>query len=232
MERLLDFARGPLFALTFGFMLLALLRLVVVQATALLHGKGVQLRRAPWRQIVADSITWAVPLHHLIRGTVIFSSASFLLHVGLIIVPLFLADHVVLWERLLGVGLPAIRQGFADALTLLTLGCLLVLLGCRTFVARQRAVSRPMDYLLLLAIAGPFATGFLASHPGINPFPWEWMMLLHLLGAELLFVLVPTTKLAHVVLYAFDRISAVHWQLRPGAGARVAEALFGSEARV
>jgi hypothetical protein len=45
-------------------------------------------------------------------------------------------------------------------------------------------------------------------------------------------VLVPFTKLAHVVLFAFDRISAVHWQLTPGAGDKVAEALFGDEARV
>ena len=57
-------------------------------------------------------------------------------------------------------------------------------------------------------------------------------MLTHLLSAELLFVLVPFTKLAHVVLFFFDRISQVHWQLRPGAGNRVARALFGEEAKV
>jgi hypothetical protein len=89
-----------------------------------------------------------------------------------------------------------------------------------------------MDYLLLLLIMIPFATGFLALHPRINPFSWELVMLLHLLSAELLFVLVPFTKLAHVVLYAFDRVSAIHWQLRPGAGDQVAQALFGEKARV
>jgi nitrate reductase gamma subunit len=173
-----------------------------------------------------------VPLPHLIRGTVIFSSASFLLHVGVILVPFFLADHIVLWERTLGLNLPAIGTGLADVLTVTTLICLVVLLACRTFIPRQRAVSQPLDYLLLLAIMAPFASGFLAVHPALNPLPWNWMMLLHLLSAELLFLLVPTTKLSHVVLYAFDRISAIHWQLRPGAGDRVAEALFGSEARV
>jgi hypothetical protein len=58
------------------------------------------------------------------------------------------------------------------------------------------------------------------------------MMLIHVLSAELLFVLVPTTKLAHMVTFVFDRTSAVHWQLRPGAGDKVASALFGSEAKV
>ena len=42
----------------------------------------------------------------------------------------------------------------------------------------------------------------------------------------------PFTKLSHIVLFPFDRLSAVHWQLRPGAGERVAEALYGKEARV
>ncbi len=58
------------------------------------------------------------------------------------------------------------------------------------------------------------------------------MMLAHLLSADLLFVLVPFTKLSHIVLFFFDRISALHWQLRPGAGDRVAEVLYGEEARV
>jgi hypothetical protein len=57
-------------------------------------------------------------------------------------------------------------------------------------------------------------------------------MLLHILSAEFLFVLVPITKLAHVVLFIFDRISEIHWQLRPGAGDKVATALFGSEAKI
>jgi hypothetical protein len=35
-----------------------------------------------------------------------------------------------------------------------------------------------------------------------------------------------------VVLFFFDRISAVHWQLRPGAGDRVAEALYGEEVKI
>jgi nitrate reductase gamma subunit len=80
-----------------------------------------------------------------------------------------------------------------------------------------------MDYVLLVVVILPFVSGYLALHPRVNPFPWEAMMLTHLLSAELLFVLVPFTKLAHVVLFFFDRISAVHWQLRPGAGDRIAD---------
>lgn len=232
MDDLLTFARGPLFGLTFGFMIFGLLRLCLQQVILLTRRKGRRLTHAPWRRIVRDSLTWAVPLHHMIKGTILFSSASFVLHVGLVLVPVFLADHIALWERLLGVSLPSLGRGAADALTLSTLAGLLVLLGCRTFLARHRAVSEPIDYLLLVLIMIPFGSGYLALHPGINPFPWTSVMLVHLLSAELLFVLVPFTKLSHVVLYAFDRMSSVHWQLRPGAGDQVAHALFGEKARV
>lgn len=232
MEQWIAFAKGPLFTITFLIMILGLGRHIVIQVCTLVLGKGRRLRNAPWKKIAADTVSWIMPVRHLIRGTVFFSIASFLFHIGAIVVPLFLADHVVLWEEFLGVNLPAISSGVADFLTLLTIGCLIFLLIWRIFVGRVRSMSRATDYILLLLILLPFLSGYLASHPAVNPFPWEVMMLVHLLSAEALFVLVPFTKLAHIVLFAFDRISAVHWQLRPGAGDKVAEALFGDEARV
>lgn len=232
MEQILSFAKGPLFALTFGIMILGLLRLLVIQLYTITIGKGRRLRNAPWRKIAADAITWAIPFPHLIKGTILFSCASFTFHIGIILVPLFLADHIVLWEGLLGVSLPSIGRAAADTLSLITLVCLLVLLGLRMFSRRHRGVSRPIDYGLLICVIVPFATGFLASHPAYNPFRWDVVMLIHLLSAELLFILIPFTKLAHVVMFAFDRISEIHWQLRPGAGDKVAQALFGDEARV
>jgi nitrate reductase gamma subunit len=232
MQQMIDFARGPLFAVTFGIMMLGLARLVVLQITTISSDKGRRLRNAPWRKIAREAATWVLPFRHFIRGTIVFSSMSFAMHVGLVVVPLFLADHVALWNRLLGTRLPAIGPVLADVLTVATLVCLVVLLAYRTFSARHRAVSRPIDYGLLVAVMVPFGAGFLAAHPGINPFRWETVMLVHILSAELLFVLVPFTKLAHVVLFFFDRISEIHWQLRPGAGQRVATALFGSEAKV
>jgi len=229
MEQWLEFAKGPLFTVTFLIMILGLGRLVIIQTYLLVIRKGRRIRNAPWKKMASETFSWVVPVRHLIRGTVFFSLASILFHVGAIVVPLFLADHIVMWEAYLGVDLPSIGRGVADFLTLMTIVCIFLLLGWRTFIGRVRAMSSAIDYVLLFLILIPFASGYLASHPALNPVPWEVMMLTHLLSAELLFVIVPFSKLAHVVLFAFDRISAVHWQLRPGAGDRVAEALFGRE---
>lgn len=232
MEQWIHFAQGPLFAFAFLIMILGLTRLAVLQVYLLVKGKGRRLRDPSWRKIFAEAATWVVPVRHLIPETKLFSVVSYLFHIGILAVPLLLADHVVRWERFLNVGLPGIGRGLADFLTLFTMACVLVLLGSRIFSRRLRSMSRGSDYALLIAVLIPFASGYLALHPWCNPFRWDVMMLAHLLSADLLFVLVPFTKLAHIVLFFFDRVSALHWQLRPGAGDKVAEILYGVEARV
>jgi nitrate reductase gamma subunit len=232
MEEAIHFAKGPLFAFSFLIMILGLARLLVIQVHSLIIGKGARLRNAPWKSIMSDAATWLLPVRHLVKGTIVFSVMSFLCHIGMIVVPVFLAAHIILWEGFFKVDLPSIGAGLADYLTLLTIVCLITLLGLRTFVRRQRSMSRPMDYLLLILLLVNFGAGYFASHPNVNPLSWELMMFTHILGGDLLFMIIPFTKLAHIVLYPFDRVSAVHWQLRPGAGDKVAKALFGEEARV
>ncbi len=232
MEQWIDFAKGPLFAFSFLIMVLGLGRLVIVQVYTLILQKGRRLKNVPWRKIVSDARSWIVPVRHLIPGTRFFSIVSYLFHLGILAVPILLADHIVLWERLFGIDLPTMSRTIADILTLFTAVCVTLLFGCRLFIPRLRSMSQFMDYVLLVMIFLPFASGYLATHPTVNPFPWDAMMLIHLLSAEALFLLVPFTKLSHIVLFFFDRISQLHWQLRPGAGDKVAEALYGEEARV
>ncbi len=228
----IDILMGPLFALTFLFMVLGLGRHLVLQLDTLIRRKGHRLKHMPWNKMFKDSLGWAFPFKHLVTGNVVFSNASFLFHIGAIIVPLFLLDHIALWEGVFKVNLPAISPLWADILTVITIVTLLILLLNRTLVSKVRAISRPSDYWMLILILLPFTTGFLAAHPSMNPLRWESMFLLHLLSAQVLFVVIPFSKLSHIVLIFFDRISEVHWQLRPGAGDRIAEALYGKEAKV
>jgi nitrate reductase gamma subunit len=232
MEQLLNFAKGPLFTVTFLFMLLGLMRHVLIQVYSLFITKGRRLKNVSWKNIFSDMAAWLIPIRHLIKGTILFSTVSFIFHTALILVSVFLIDHIVLWEDFFNINLPALGRAFADVLTLITIGCILILLACRIFVRRQRAMSRKMDYILLILVLLPFLFGYLAGHPRVNPFMWQTTMLFHILSAEILFVVIPFTKLAHIVLYFFDRLSAIHWQLRPGAGDKIAETLFGKEARV
>jgi hypothetical protein len=72
----------------------------------------------------------------------------------------------------------------------------------------------------------PLLSGYYVAHPAGNPLPFRLTYLIHLLSAELLVVLIPFTKLAHVVLFQFTRISwELGWHFVPGAGEKVRIAL-------
>jgi nitrate reductase gamma subunit len=65
-----------------------------------------------------------------------------------------------------------------------------------------RILTETWDWVLLGFIALPFLTGFLAYH---QFGPYELLMTLHLLTAEILLILIPFTKLAHMILFFFTR---------------------------
>jgi hypothetical protein len=230
----LEFARGPLFAATFVFMLLGLLRRLLGQ----LWQFRTSLRRADHPDVdiganVRQTLVWLVPVRHLYRNRPLVSFMSFVFHVGLLATPVFLVNHIELWRAGLGIAWPGIGPRIADVLTLLTVVGALTLLAFRVFNGAGRALSTVGDYSLLFAVLVPFVTGFMAMHPAYNPISYGGVLLVHVLSSELLFVLLPTTKLSHAVLFILDRFSSeVFWKLPPGAGDRVAQELYGEEPRV
>jgi hypothetical protein len=72
----------------------------------------------------------------------------------------------------------------------------------------------------------PFASGFFVMHPFVNPFSYEAMLLVHVMSANVLFILIPITKLSHMVLIpTVQVISEVAWHWPPDAGSKVAATL-------
>jgi nitrate reductase gamma subunit len=234
VHALLDFAKGPLFVATFAFMVLGLLRRLIHQigqfrwSLRRLANPAVDVRGN-----VKQSLLWLVPLNHLYRNRPLLSVASFVFHIGLLLVPIFLVNHIDLWHRALGLAWPGIGPAVADVLTLLTIAGGLILFFFRLLDRAGRTLSGPADYLVLLAVLLPFLSGYMAMHPSANALSYDTMMLIHVLSAELVFVLLPTTKLSHAVLFILDRFSSdVFWQMPAGAGDRVAEELYGEGRRV
>ena len=232
MEQALDVAKGPLLGISLLVMVLGLTRHILIQVRGLMAFRGERARRVRWKKILSDSLSWLFPAGHMVPGTIWMTVCSFLFHIGVMVVPLFLADHIVLLEPLFGVTLRRLPPALADGLTLTTVTAGLGLFAYRILTKRTRKMSRFSDYLILAMVLVPFVTGYIAAHPRINPFSWQSVMLVHILSAEAVLIATPFTKLSHMVLFPFNRLSEVHWQLRPGAGDKVAEALFGEEARV
>ena len=226
MESWLEWARGPAFVFAFTFMLLGLLRHLALTAWETVRA----VRRAGdkdigYRQLLLATLKWLFPLGKL-KDRLLFSLTSVLFHVAVLIVPLFLGGHIALWARSTGISWPAIANRLADVLTMIAIITAVALVVQRAAARATRALSRFQDYAIPLVIAVPFASGFLAMHPAGNPFSYEATLLVHVMSANLLFVLVPITKLNHMVLIPTAQlVSEVAWHWPPDAGSKLAVSL-------
>jgi nitrate reductase gamma subunit len=226
MYDLLEWARGPAFVACFTLMVLGLARNLLVTIWGIIRAMlKAGDKNIPWKNLIFASLAWLLPFKKL-KERLWYSLASILFHVGLIIVPVFLIEHVALWRRGIGFSWPAIGQSLADGLTLLTLAATIALLAGRLGNRNARALNRSQDVILVLLIALPFASGFVAAHPSLNPFNYHATMLVHVLSSNLLMCLIPFTKLCHCILLPLTQIVAeVGWHFPPEAGRRVSESL-------
>lgn len=221
-----DIARGPLLWAALAFMVLGLLRLVAVTAIDLARVVcRAGDRSVRWRAAAAATVKWLIPLGKA-RNRPLYSLTTIALHVSILVVPVFLAGHVALIRRGTGLSWPAIPNALADVLTLVAVATAVAAVVQRALARDSRYLSRFQDYAIPLVVAVPFVTGFLVMHPAWNPFSFDAVFLAHALSGNLVMILIPLTKLSHVVLMpAAQFVSEASWHFPPDAGSRVAAAL-------
>lgn len=226
MDAWIAFARGPLFRLSLAVCVLGLLYRAGIACYSLLSAwRKAGDRQLPLAAIGRATLDWLVP-RRLLRARPLYSTASFAFHVGILVVPLFLAGHVILWERDVPVAWPALPPFAADALTLLALAALAGVLLARALTKESRALTRTTDVLVLLLLAALLGAGFLGSHPSVAPIDARALILAHVLLGDLALVLTPLTKIVHCVLFPFMQLAGeIGWHFPAGTGRDVAAAL-------
>jgi nitrate reductase gamma subunit len=226
MEAWLEWARGPAFIFSFAFLVLGLLRHVVLTFWEVFRvWQRAGDKKLPLGKLLRTTVLWLLPVTRM-RNRFWFGLTSFVFHVCILIVPVFLAGHIALWARGLGLSWPAVPNAVADALTILAVVSAVLLFAQRALSRATRSLSRLQDYALLPLIAVPFVTGFLMMHPAINPFGYQGTFFVHIMSANLLFVLTPLTKLSHMVLMPSSQLVAeLAWHWPAGSGSAVERAL-------
>ncbi len=236
MESFLEFAKGPLFRLSFLVMILGLLRHLAI----LIFGMVQAIRKAadpvppysaPLSKLTMITLGWLIPVKH-ITNRLYYSIASMIFHIGLIVVPIFLFAHIQLWRDSIGIGWVSINQSVLDIMTLVTIAAGLLLFAGRLANSGSRQISRPQDYLLTWFLILPFISGYLAMHTNLLPFSYTLMMLIHVLSAEIVFILIPFSKISHCVLYPLAHYASnFAWRFVPDGGEKVLKSL-GKEEKV
>ena len=149
-------------------------------------------------------VSWLVPFGSQgWKVKPIFTIMFFTFHIGLVVVPLFLVGHAVIFKMRFGVNLPTIPMGLADALTIAMLCAAVFIFIRRVALPEVRIVTSLYDYLLLLITVAPFVTGFMAVHQLGGDY--EFWLMAHIICGEIMLLAVPFTKLFHVVGFFLSR---------------------------
>jgi len=227
VDALLEFAKGSLFKFSFALMILGSLRIVGLAffnvGEALYR---VEDRKIDYGEITRNTFSWLFPVKRWSTGRPAYSLISIAFHIGLILVPFFLAAHIGLWNQATGLSWPAMPQTVADILTVVVICCGPALVLGRLFHRNARAISRFQDYFWPLMLTVPAFSGFLCANGGLSAEAYRFWMLIHVLCANGIMIFIPFTKLSHSVLVPISQlVSGVGWKFRVGAGSRVERTL-------
>lgn len=220
-----NLAQGPLFRFAFALLALGLLRVAVLGLSDVV-GAYLTLpdRREFWRKL-RQRVLWFVFPSLVLREAglgggpglfayhVALSCTSLIFRLGVLLVPAFMAAHVRLWERGLGLSWPALPGTLADVLAVITIVAGFVLFLGRIYSPVLRSIESPWSFLRPLALLVPFLTGFLAMHPAWCPLDYSVVLLLHIVSAALVFVLIPFTRLLSSLSVPLTRVvPAAAWR--------------------
>lgn len=203
MREIYNFVSGPLawlaFILFFGGCLYRLVRLFMLVK----EKEPFIFTYMSWKYSLRSIFHWIIPF-----GTVnwrrhpVLTVVTFLFHIGLVIVPIFLLAHVILLDEALSLSWWTLPDAWADVLTVV------VIIGCVFFLVRRltqpevKFVTSASDFVILTIVAAPFLTGFIAYHQWID---YPVMMVLHVVAGEVLLVAIPFTRLSHMLFSPFTR---------------------------
>lgn len=199
---LYEAARGPLAFLAFGICIAG-----VLIRLGLIFSRSKKLNRMnPGKSLpggLKSILRGLIPFGlQYMRQHPVFSLVTIIFHLCVVLTPLFLLAHIILvyesWQ-LQWVSLP---DGLADAMAATAVAGTLFFAGRRLLQKETRQVSRPFDWLLLAVIAGIFFCGMCAYH---HWGPYRPMLITHILLGELLLVMIPFSKLFHMIVFFLTR---------------------------
>lgn len=199
-----EFFSGPMLWIAFSFFLFGLAANIISTFTLSRSKDRIFYNHANAVWGIKSVLIWLLPLGSVsMRRQPFFTLIGFMFHISLITVPLFLNAHNILWDEKFGISLWSIPDSISD---ILTIACILsgIFLLLRRAVKREvRILTEKRDYALIIITLLPFITGFLAYRQWGD---YETILLLHIVTAEILLIIIPFTKLSHMIFFFFTRL--------------------------
>jgi len=148
-------------------------------------------------------IHWICPFGSLnMRKHPFFTITSFLFHICLMIVPVFLFAHIILLEESLNLSWWFIPDNVADIMTLIVIVSCIIFAVRRMIIPDIKYLTSFSDYCLLFIVAAPFITGYWTYHQLAG---YSFMGIIHIISGEILLISIPFTRLSHILFFFFTR---------------------------
>lgn len=196
MHQAYNFVTGPLAWVTF-IVFFGGIAFKIVQSYLLARQKDRELLYYfDLKFALRSIINWLIPFRAKAwQLNPVLTVVTFAFHLCLILVPVFLCAHVLLWKESWDISYWYLPAQLADLMTLVVIGACLFFAWRRIVNPAIKFVTTVQDWAVLLLVFIPFLTGFLAYH---QIFPYLPMLILHILSAEILLMSIPFTRLSHM----------------------------------
>lgn len=132
-----------------------------------------------------------------------YITASYVFHIGLLIVIFFSIPHTQLFRDIFGVFWNGWPNYIIDFFTVLSIAAMVYTLVQRFTDPARRILGRMSDYLAWVVTFLPLVTGYMAFHRlGMD---YTLMLAVHILSVELLMIALPISKLTHAITFTMSR---------------------------
>lgn len=147
-----------------------------------------------WKYLVSVLSRSLLPLHRIIFKKPFYTSFRFIFHIVLIVLPLWLPMHIFTsaYSRLGWVWTP-LPLDISEVMTIAVILFCAVFLLHRVILTKNRKKSTPRDFLFLIIIVLPYATGFLSVHDPFKnhlSFLSNNMYTLHVFTGEIMLIII------------------------------------------
>jgi ferredoxin len=180
-----SFVEGPLLWIVSLLVITGIIVRLVFFSYAII--KSSKDRYFRWIYILATLGRSLVPFHDAVTKKPLYAILRYIFHACLIVVPVWLSGHIVLWEESrFEWTWAALPDAWADWMTLLFLALATYFLIRRIIVTDIRLTSSKSEYFLIIITALPFVTGYLLTHGGVDSISFleNNMRTIHVLSGE------------------------------------------------
>ncbi len=156
-----------------------------------------------WKYSLRSIMHWITPFATTNwRKHPVMTVVTFVFHMGLVIMPLFISAHVILFNAAWNISWWVLPEGLADVITLIVIVCCIIFFLRRLVLREVKYLTTASDYVILAIAAAPFVTGFFAYHKFID---YHFWLILHILSGEIMLMAIPFTRLTHMLFAVLTR---------------------------